>query len=300
MIQWADIEKELGRLRKVSGGYSQAVRGLITLSSGQEVFVKQGLHDNTKKWARKEVASYRLLEKHHYPHAPRLVAVNDDETAFAIEALTAADGWDWQDNWDSDRLAATLRAMDDLAKLDLDAEEQTFFSQDRIGHAENGWQEFTKNTDQQAVLLEKLDGIGQQQLAASLDFPAETRRSLTYHFADDTLVHFDIRADNCAWNKRLGQVKAVDWNWTVIGDKDLEMAATLTHVYKSGFRLPAELVATLNPDALHWMAGFWFNAAVRPIWPGGPEHLRDMQLESAVIALELAARVPEKANVDGR
>jgi hypothetical protein len=181
--------------------------------------------------------------------------------------------------------------MEDLAAIQMDAQERELFSHDRIGQAEDGWQALLGDTKEQGMLREKLQDLGEQSLAESLDFPAEARRSRAYTFANDTLVHFDIRADNCAWNKWLHQVKAVDWNWITIGDKDLEMAATLTHIYRTGFALPADLVASLNPDALHWMAGFWFNAAIRPIWEGGPEHLRDMQLESALTAMRLAEQV---------
>jgi hypothetical protein len=45
------------------------------------------------------------------------------------------------------------------------------------------------------------------------------------------------------------------------------------------------------PNALHWMAGFWFNAAATPIWDGGPEHLRDFQLLAGVTALRLEKKL---------
>jgi len=81
---WQNIEEQLGGIKAVEGGFSQAQRGLVTLPDGEEVFVKVGLEENTKKWAKKEIAVYRFLEKHHYPNAPRLIGVNAYETAFAL------------------------------------------------------------------------------------------------------------------------------------------------------------------------------------------------------------------------
>ena len=288
---WQSIEQQLGDIRAVEGGFSQAQRGLVTLPDGKEVFVKVGAQENTKMWAKKEIAVYRFLEKHHYPDAPRLIAINANETAFALEAYTPADGWDWQENWDEDRLAVTIQAMDKLAAIKLDDDERSFFSASTITQDSNGWLPLLSSAEKQEVLIRKLHGIGAEDAVRNIDFANGAERSKAYKFADDTLVHYDLRADNCAWNATLKQVKIVDWNWTQLGDKDLELAATLTHIQKSGYDLPAELVQRLNADALHWMAGFWFNAAATPVWEGGPEHLRDFQLLAGVTALRLVEQL---------
>lgn len=285
--QWSDIEHQLGSLKEVEGGFSQAQRGLVVLSSGQEVFVKVGLHENTIKWAKKEIAVYRFLEKHNYPHSPYLLSTNKDESGFAIQAFSPSEGWDWQDIWDEHRLAATLKACEDLAAIPLSEEERAFFSESGISQDDNGWQPLLSSEEKQKLLLQKLRGIGVEDVADRLDFPTEAGRSAKYNFSDDTLVHYDIRADNCAWNKATGQVKIVDWNWIQLGDRDLEFAATLSCVQKSGYDLPDEIVRQFSPDALHWIAGFWLNAATSPIWEDGPEHLRDLQLLFGVTALRL-------------
>lgn len=292
MLQdWQNIERQLDNITAIEGGFSQAQRGLVTLPDGKEVFVKVGLQENTKKWAKKEVAVYRFLEKHQYTYAPKLVAASSDETAFALEAFTSATGWDWQENWNADRLAATIQAMDDLAAVELDDDERSFFSERNISQDDNGWLSLFTAADKQKVLKRKLHGIGAEDIANNIDFAADAERSKAYQFATDTLVHYDLRADNCAWNANLKQVKIVDWNWTQLGDKDIDLAATLTHIHKSGYDLSDELVRRLNADALHWMAGFWFNAATTPIWDGGPAHLRNFQLLAGVTALRLAEQL---------
>ncbi len=284
---WLSIEQQLDNLQAVDGGFSQAKRGLIVLPDGHEVFVKIGLQDNTKKWAKKEVGVYRFLGKHNYPHAPRLVATNADETAFALEAFTPKHGWNWQDAWDSERLSVTIQAMDELAQITLDDEERVYFADRMISEADDGWQPLVRSSDKQQILREKLHGIGVDDIATGLDFSEAAKRSSEYVFRRDTLVHHDVRADNAAWNAKMKQVRIVDWNWTQLGDKDIEMAATLTHIQKSGYDVPQELLQRLNAEALHWMAGFWFNSAATPIWKGGPEHLRDFQLLAGVTALRL-------------
>lgn len=85
---WADIEKSIETLRKVEGGFSSARRGIVTLSDGTRAFVKLGVNDPTKTWARKEIEVYRFLQRHTYPFIPQLLAHNNDETSFALEALT--------------------------------------------------------------------------------------------------------------------------------------------------------------------------------------------------------------------
>ena len=287
LIDWKLVEQQMDKIRSVEGGFSPARRGLVTLPNGQEIFVKVGTQENTKKWAQKEVAVYRFLEKHHYPHAPRLLAVSEDETAFALEAYTVGAGWNWRESWDENRLDTTLQAMDDLASISLDDHERSFFLVPTVSQANNGWLPLLDSAESQATLIKKLVGIGAESIANRINFAADAERSRAYRFATDTLVHHDIRADNCAWNENFRQVRVVDWNWTQLGDKDIELAATLTHIKKSGCKLSAELLKRLNADALHWMAGFWLNAGTTPIWPGGPEHLREIQLQAGVVALNL-------------
>lgn len=285
---WQAIEQQLPNLKNVEGGFSQAQRGLVALPDGKEVFVKVGTAENTRMWARKEVAVYKALEDHHFEHSPRLIAASADGSAFALEAFTTEDGWDWQDNWSTERLTATLKAMNDLAAIELSDTERTIFTKSSISQDENGWQPLLKSSEMQEILRHKLHGVGADDIAQSIDFTSDADKASKYDFADDTLVHYDLRADNCAWNSDIGQVRLIDWNWAQLGDRDIDLAATLTHIQKSGFDVPAELIEKIDPDAFHWMAGFWLNAAATPIWEGGSESLRDLQLLSGITALRLA------------
>ena len=288
---WDDIESELDNLMDVTGGFSPARRGLLKLKGGENIFVKIGLHEHTQKWANREIKVYDYLIRQQYPYIPQPLLTNSDDTAFALEALTTKQGWDWQDNWNEERLDDTLEALDALAMLKPKGKDREFFSQEQFGQDDNGWVALAGNTKIQAALRRKLRATGFTDLAEQLHIKPEAEKSRKFKFANNALTHYDIRADNCAWNAKKHQVKIVDWNWTCLGDRRVDLAAMLTHVHKSGFDVLPKYWSRLDSEALHWLAGFWLNAAARPIWPGGPEHLRDMQLLSGVTALKLIARL---------
>ena len=290
-ITWHEIEASLDNLTPTEGGFSQAHRGLVTLPDGRQIFVKIGTDDNTKQWARKEIAVYEYLKQQSFGAVPELLASSPDNTAFALEALTPENGWDWSEAWTPERLAATLEAMDELAVLKPQSEDWLDMGQLALDESRDGWAALKKSDELRHALLNKLVSAGHKETADALDFAAEADRSARFVFRTDVLVHFDVRADNCAWNPHTKQVKLVDWNWTQYGDARVDFAAMLTHVQKSGLDISASQASRLDADALQWLAGFWFNGAATPIWPGGPEHLRDFQLQAGITALKLARKV---------
>ncbi|HLZ14569.1 MAG TPA: aminoglycoside phosphotransferase family protein [Candidatus Saccharimonadales bacterium] len=290
-VSWYDIEHSIETLAKTDGGFSSAHRGVVTLPDGRQVFVKLGVDGSTKKWAKKEIETYRFLHRNGYAYIPQLIAYNEDETGFALELLSPEVGWNWQDEWTEARLNKTLEAMDTLAAIKPVGADKEYFSDEMINESDDGWQPLNVSHELQERLLGKLRETGRDDLAAVLNFAAEAARSSQFRFQKDVLVHNDVRADNRTWNAKLQTVKLVDWNWTQLGDRRVDVAAMLVHVHKAGMDVTKKNTSHLNADALHWMAGFWFKSAATPIWPGGPAHLRDMQLQSGITALELAGKV---------
>ena len=65
-IPWSEIQERLGTIAPVEGGNTDAQRGIATLPSGSEIFVKIGVNEHTKGWATKEIRSYEFLKKHKY------------------------------------------------------------------------------------------------------------------------------------------------------------------------------------------------------------------------------------------
>ena len=271
-------------------GFSMARRGLINLPSGEQIFVKIGTEDNSKQWAKKEVAVYRYLAANSYTSIPELISTNADESSFALEALTREDGWDWSDAWTTERLQATVTAMDELSELRPQKEDWMSMGQIALDESRDGWRALSQSPALQRVLLDRLQAAGEPDIGDNLDFDDEVSRSSQFVFRNDTLVHYDVRADNCAWNQSQNQVKFVDWNWTQYGDARIDTAAMLTHVQKAGLDISQSQAERLDASALQWMAGFWLKAAATPIWQGGPAHLRDFQLQSGITALHLVSK----------
>lgn len=289
-MNWNDIENKIDYLVPVKGGYSSAKRGILEVADGQKIFVKLGTDASTKDWAHKEIAVYRFLKAASYQHIPELLAVNPDETAFTIEALTEEDGWDWSDTWSKERLDATLLAMDQLAAIrPEDKHESTFKS--LLTSDDDGWVALASSPELQVEFRQK--GKGNELLEkVARDLPGEAARSRRFDITGgDTLVHFDVRADNCAWNARHNSVKLVDWNWLTLGSRDIDLAAFLMHLYGGGFQLLPAYADRLDPAAVHWMAGFWLKSGCTPIWAGGSVELRESQFKKGVAALELLEKI---------
>lgn len=284
-VIWPDVEIALKTLQPVEGGYSDARRGIITLGNGEKVFVKIGVSERTKAWAAKEIKAYGFLAENFYSYIPSLLCINEDKTGFVLEALLPENGWDWSDTWSNERLNATLAATDALAAINpsLDYSELV---KPVITDKDNGWLKLVASEELQSILTVKLKESEEADLISKIRIHAE--KSSDFKVRHDTLVHDDIRADNCPWNESTRQVKLVDWNWLELGDRRLDLSAMLVHVQDSGFDVLPHFADRLDAEALHWMAGFWLEAASKPIWPGGPEKLRDVQLRSGITALRLA------------
>lgn len=285
-ILWSGVKAALPTLVSVPGGYTTAQRGIVRLPGAQKVFVKIGRDDLTKRWAHKEIQVYRFLQSRGYLLVPNLLAVNEDETAFALEVLD--DGWDWSDTWTSERLNATLAAMDDLATLTPNGDDMKLFEKSFVSETADGWRPLSGNGQLQETLRAKLAAKGRQDIVDTLDFDDAAQKSSTFVFQRVALVHNDIRADNCAWNEALQAVRLIDWNWAQLGDRRIDVCSFLVHVHKTGFDI-TDYRDRLDRDALHWLAGFWFNAAASSIQEGGAEQtaLRDYQLASGMVAFDL-------------
>src|SRR6266699_2967501 len=222
-ISWGDIEKSIETLTKVDGGFSPALRGIVTLSDGMRAFVKVGVNDPTKQWARKEIEVYRFLQRYTYLFIPQLLAHTNNETSFALEALTPEDGWNWSDEWTEERLAKTLEAMDVLAAIQPGGTDKDFFGSEMLNETDDGWHPLKDSKELQHTLLNKLRSADCSDIANALDFSAEAERSASFLFLKDTLVHYDVRADNSPWNALRQAVRLVDWNWTQLGDRLAEL-----------------------------------------------------------------------------
>ncbi len=293
LLNWATIESSLGTFRPASSGYTQAKRGFVTLSDGTMLFVKIGSDETTKKWIQKEIDVYQFLSAHNYTSIPKLLSINNESTGFALEYLGSTNNWEWETTWTNARLQATIDAMDALAGAAKDNLPESVLKIRMINELGNPWQMFANDLATQDRLRLKLEEANKHTLATEICNDTFLKQNFTFDLPQDTLVHYDIRRDNCAWNADTKQVKIIDWNWLQLGNRDIDRNALFVSVAASGFRLTPPFRNRLNKDALLWLTGAWFRASLAPIKSSTFEtnSLRTYQLESAITAYELAAHL---------
>lgn len=289
-IDWTVIESSMHTFQPASSGYTQAKRGFITLPDKTMLFVKIGSDDATRKWAQKEIDVYQFLRAHSYTSIPNLLSISDARDGFALEYLNSDDNWSWETPWTDARLQATIDAMDALANIPIDSMPESITTIRMVNSIGNPWQTFATDSVSQNELRLKLGRIDKQSLAEEICNDTFLKQDFYFNFPQDTLVHYDVRRDNCAWNKDSNQVKIVDWNWLQIGNRDIDINALLVSVVASSFQITPQFNNRLNRAALLWLAGSWFSASLGSIKENTSEtnSLRDYQLQSAITAYELA------------
>lgn len=287
-VDWSEIESLLSNLEAVAGGFSSAKRGVVKLENGQRVFVKIGVTEESKAWIKKEIEVYNFLLQNNFKYIPDILSINKDQTSFALEILEIKDGWDWTSTWTNDRIEATLKCLNELADIDTN-QEILLKIEPVVSTLGNGWVELKNSEEKISTLRKKLVLKNRVEILEHIDKYAELTSE--FDFNKEFCVHNDVRADNCPWNFKTNEIKLIDWNWFELGDRRIDLAALFVHVEQSGFPLEEKYLRILDLEALEWLSGIWLAAASKPIWPGGPDGLREMQLVGGIVALDLSNRI---------
>lgn len=288
-MNWQEIESMAERsLKSVEGGHTAAKRGLVTLPGGQDVFVKLAVDVKTQGWLEQELQAYHWLEEHQYKYAPRLIA--EGLGGFALPDLST---WDWTNSWSKAKVQTVLRAMDALADLSDKASTKMFGTS--FGDDPKMLDPWRLVPFESRIYQTIASGELLKQIAAILtDHQARktyAKLAVAQPWRGNELVHFDVRADNFAYNFATDDGLLVDWNWLCFGSKQLDQTTLLVNVQTSGYDVLAHCPERLDLPSLAWFVGFELASATRVSDDPQVKRLRLRQLESALVAHQLAQKI---------
>jgi len=102
---------------------------------------------------------------------------------------------------------------------------------------------------------------------------------------NDSFGHCDVRSDNITFHPETGELKFVDWNWASFVTKGFGATEFLIDMARRGVDVKT-WIGDLNIEMLAATVGFYAKRCLKdPLAPGNT--LRDMQAESAAVALDL-------------
>jgi hypothetical protein len=282
LLQWDDeIAPHLTAMQPVVGGFSSADRGIVTLSDGTRAFVKLATDEDSQYWTRKEIIVYQTLLKAGYPYMPRLLAVRDDQTAFALEDLSDQD---FGPIWHHDKVAAVMKARDELKKRKHLFENNVLFTNDSVVSMHNRWPELADQSILD-ILNARLQSFGQHGNVSLDEVHRYTTILETWDRQFDTLVHHDIRSDNFAYDETTQTGKLVDWNWLCIGNNEMDITPLCISMIRSDYDVYAQHPDLYSRQAIAYVVGYWLDVILHR--PDGSQALRRVQAESVGIGLTL-------------
>jgi hypothetical protein len=261
-----------------AGGYTPARRWVVTLDDGRTAFVKVATDELTASWLRDEHVSYSMLRGARF--MPDFLGFHDDgdRPVLALEDLSTAT---WPPPWSREQVDAILRCLDEIAATPAPAGLPRA-ADDHLGLRE-GWREIEREPEPFLRLALCSEGW----LAAAL--PALLESATTAPLDGDELLHFDVRSDNVCFGSD-GRAVLVDWNWTSVGNRWLDVAAWLPSLEAEGGPPPSEVAPDIPAGLASVIASYFCSHAGLPEIPTAP-HIRTAQLRCARTALPWAARV---------
>ena len=261
--------------RKTTGGYSIAIREVVTFADGSSAFIKAGRdipNSALATFIRREHQVYETLQG---DFLPRMLAFDDDgDTAILmLEDLSRAQ---WPPPWQREQVDKVLAALQQI-------QSQTFAHARPIREAKHllhGWRTVA---DTPAPFL-ALGLADESWLKAALPtlLNIDSERAVD----GDAILHMDVRSDNlCLLPNR---AVLFDWNWISRGNPNFDIACWLPSMYAEGGPAPEEILPAA-PELAATLSGFFAQFAGLPPIPQVP-NLRKVQLQQLKAALPWTVR----------
>ncbi|MGI8404527.1 MAG: phosphotransferase [Thermomicrobiales bacterium] len=293
----AAIEAELGSAiistQSMTGGYSPGVAARVETASGRRAFVKAASsrpNAITPAIHRREILVASHLPQEGALPVPRLLwsldegHPRDENDPWVVLVYESIEGHEPAQPWVSTELDRVIAALNDLsAKLTPSPVDAAL-----IGTAAN-WGPIRTNLwrfraeDPPAALA--------PWCRRHLDLLSELSDGAVEAVSGDTLLHFDLQADNMLLTD--DRVSIVDWPHARVGAAWLDPLFMAPSVTMHGGPAPEDFLARfasardVDPGiitaALSSVAGFFTSAALEPEEPGLPG-LRAFQEAQAVVA----------------
>lgn len=219
---------------------------------------------------------------------PRLRwSIDDAETGWVVLALDEIDGRHPHEPWQADDLDRVVRGMIDLSEqltpspLPIGAVDPIGLT---IGTRIAGWRLLLEGDPAQRDVL---DAWSRRHLEAAADLESRASAATT----GDTLLNFDIRADNILISNE--RVWFLDWPWGQVGAAWIDILAFAPSVTMQGGPPPEDVAIRhpafrqADPDrvnaVLAAVSGMFTERSLRPPPPGLPT-LREFQAALGVVS----------------
>lgn len=265
------------------GGFSPGIAARVTLGDGRRAFVKAVAHEpnpTSPQFHRQEARIVGAIPDH--APVPRLLwSLDEGEEGWVVLALQDIEGAEPNQPWVPSELDRVLEASGELYAALTPSPIEAPLAAERLSSSINSWH----------LLLDEapagLDEWSARHLAELVTLEALVADAV----AGDTLVHFDLRADNILLTS--DQVYFVDWPHAAVGAAWLDCVAFAPSVAMQGGTEPEELLrrwptgAEADSDAVTTavacVAGFFTQRSLLPAPPGLPT-LRSFQAAQGAIA----------------
>jgi aminoglycoside phosphotransferase (APT) family kinase protein len=267
----------------------------LRLADGRRAFVKAvapTLNPDAPAFHQREA---RIVEA--LPAAtpvPRLLQCYDEgEAGWVVLVFEEVEGQPPAQPWRADELERVLAAMESLAATLTPSPLSSTIAgsaSETFARILCGWRRLR---DEQPSRLSELDDLSRSHLAALIELEAAAPAAV----AGETLLHFDLRADNMLLTPE--QVWFVDWPHACVGAAWVDSVLFAPSVRMQGGPPPEQIlarqVASRSADpaaitaAIVAVAGFFTYQALQPAPPGLPT-LRAFQAAQGVVAREWVAQ----------
>jgi aminoglycoside phosphotransferase (APT) family kinase protein len=271
------------------GGFSPGVAARLRLADGRGMFVKaigSDANADSPVFHRREARIVAALPA-HVP-VPRLLWSHDDgEGGWVVLVFEEADGHHPRQPWQSDELQQVLDALAELsARLTPSplAVSEVRSASRRVERNICGWQRLQSDPTE---VLSGLDDWSRRNLAALAELESRAPAAVD----GNTLLHFDVRADNVLLGGK--HVWFFDWPHASVGAAWFDVVGLIPSVTMQGGPPPEEVFERYpgshlaDPEAVTCavaaLSGYFTRQSLQPPPPGLPT-LRAFQAAQGTVA----------------